>query len=110
MWRTFLTEQRDFVHGIDALDAIITRVQAPSLILADPADTLIPVATAHALHDRLPNSQLQLLAYGGHSLPRRNPQAVADAITTLTATLPHHPRRHCPPHPATGQVTSEDTQ
>jgi len=94
MWRTFLTEQRDFVHGIDALDTVITQVRAPSLILADPADTLIPVATAHALNDRLPGSQLQLVAYGGHSLPRRNPQAVADAITTFTATLPPHPRQH----------------
>jgi pimeloyl-ACP methyl ester carboxylesterase len=72
MWRTFLTEQRDFVHGIDALDTVITQVRAPSLILADPADTLIPVATAHALNDRLPGSQLQLVAYGGH--PGRQPR------------------------------------
>ncbi len=73
---------------------VITQVRAPSLILADPADTLIPVATAHALHDRLSGSQLQLVAYGGHSLPRRNPQAVADAITTFTATLPPHQQQH----------------
>jgi len=88
MWRTFLTEQRDFVHGADALDAVIDQVQAPSLILADPADTLIPVSTAYALHERLPDSQLQLIAHGGHSLHRRNPHAIARAIATFTAALP----------------------
>jgi len=88
MWRTFLTEQRDFVHGVDALDAIIDQVQAPSLILTDPADTAVPLATAEALRDRLPGAQLQLVTHGGHSLPRRNPQAVADAIATFIATLP----------------------
>jgi len=31
---------------------------------------------------------------GDRSAPRRNPKAVADAITTFTATLPPHPRQH----------------
>jgi len=65
------------------------------------------VATAHALNDRLRGSQLQLVAYGGHSLPRRNPQAVADAITTFTATLPPHPPQHGTPRPHAGRNTSK---
>ena len=91
MWRTFLTEQRDFVHGTDALEEVIDQVRCPTLILADPADTLVPVATAHALHARVPGSQLQLLTHGGHSLPRRNPTAVAHAITAFTSNLSGDP-------------------
>jgi pimeloyl-ACP methyl ester carboxylesterase len=87
MWRTFLTEQRDFVHGTDALEEVIDQVRCPTLILTDPADTLVPVATAHALHARIPGSQLQLLTHGGHSLPRRNPTVVAQAIATFVRSL-----------------------
>jgi len=57
MWRTFLTEQRDFVHGTSALEAVIDKVGVPSLVLADPADTLVPVATAYALQARLADSK-----------------------------------------------------
>lgn len=87
MWRTFLVEQRDFVYGTDALDAVVDQVRCPTLIVADPADSLVPVATAYALHDRIPGSQLRLVSHGGHSLPRTNPAAVADAVTALTSSL-----------------------
>jgi 3-oxoadipate enol-lactonase len=87
MWRTFLTEQRDFVHGVSALEDVIDEVRVPSLVLADPADTLIPVATAYALQARLPASELKLIDFGGHSLHRRNPEAVACAIAGFTAAL-----------------------
>lgn len=88
MWRTFLTEQRDLVRNLDLLEARLADVRAPSLILADPADTMIPVATAHELHRLLPGSQLRLLARGGHSLPRRVPEQVAAALAGFLADLP----------------------
>ncbi len=88
MWRTFLTEQRDFVHGVGVLEDVIDEVRVPSVVLADPADTLIPVATAYALQSRLPASELQLVTFGGHNLHRRNPEAVAGAIINFTAALP----------------------
>ncbi len=87
MWRTFLTEQRELVHKLEALNACLERVAAPAVIIADPADKMIPVATARALHDRIQHSRLELIEGGGHHLPRRNPSAVADAITRLSAAL-----------------------
>ena len=87
MWRTFLTEQRDFVHGVGVLEDVIDEVRVPSVVLADPADTLIPVATAYALQSRLPASELQLVTFGGHNLHRRNPEAPARSSTSP---------QHCP--------------
>jgi pimeloyl-ACP methyl ester carboxylesterase len=87
MWRTFLAEQRALVRNLDALVAGLPGIRAPTLILADPADTMVPVATAYALRDMLPDARLQLLRHGGHQPARRTPQAVADAIAAF-----HEPR------------------
>jgi pimeloyl-ACP methyl ester carboxylesterase len=87
MWRTFLTEQRELVQHLGELDSSLAKVEAPAVILADPADKMIPVATAHALHEQLRHSRLVLAGGGGHHLPRRNPQAVAVEISRLCAEL-----------------------
>ncbi len=80
IWRTFLTEQRDLVHHEADLDAAAARVTVPTLILADPDDDVVPIATARALHERIPGSRLQLIEDGGHSLPRTKPAEVAAAL------------------------------
>jgi pimeloyl-ACP methyl ester carboxylesterase len=87
MWRTFLTEQRELVTNVNALDARLERVDVPSVIIADPADKMVPVTTARALHASLRRSRLVLLDSGGHHLPRRNPEAIAAEITRLRAEL-----------------------
>jgi len=46
MWRTFLTEQRELVHGLGQLDACLEQISAPSIVMADPADKMIPIVTA----------------------------------------------------------------
>lgn len=85
MWRTFLTEQRALVHDLDRLVEAIPTVTAPALVLADPADTLVPISTARDLVQLLPNAHLVEVPGIGHHLPRRAPQAVADAIIQLVA-------------------------
>lgn len=87
MWRTFLTEQHDLVHTIDRLTERLGQVAAPSLVIADPVDKLIPVGTAFAIRDRLPQSQFVLAEEGGHHLPRRAPKLVAGEITRLVKSL-----------------------
>jgi pimeloyl-ACP methyl ester carboxylesterase len=87
MWRTFLAEQRELVGNLGALNARLEHVAAPAVIVTDPADKMIPVATARALHARLGHSRLVLVSGGGHQLPRRNPQAIAEQITRLGADL-----------------------
>ena len=88
MWRTFLIEQRELVHNLDRLEARLLLVKAPTLILADPADKMIPVATAYALQKGLPNARVVLIGEGGHNLPRRNPEAIASEIARFCTALP----------------------
>jgi pimeloyl-ACP methyl ester carboxylesterase len=47
------------------------------------ADTLVPVDTARRLARDLPDARLQLVQGAGHHLPRRAPDAVADAMVAF---------------------------
>ena len=57
------------------------------LILTDPEDSLVPLDTARQLAQGLPHARLQLVAGSGHHLPRRAPDAVADAIAAWLQIL-----------------------
>jgi pimeloyl-ACP methyl ester carboxylesterase len=92
MWRTFLVEQRALVTNLDALVGVIPSVRAPTLVIADPKDTMVPVETAQALHELLPVSDLHLITGGGHQLPRRNPFAVSQSIIRFLDHLPDQDR------------------
>jgi len=85
LWRTFLTEQRALLRELGELEHAIASVQAPVLLLADPRDTLVPLDTARRLARALPDARLQLIDGVGHHLPRRAPDAVADAIVAFLA-------------------------
>ena len=87
LWRTFLAEQRALVRELDELVAVIPSVQAPALLLADPKDGVVPLRTARSLAQALPNGRLRLIEGAGHHLPRRAPDAVADAITEFLAEI-----------------------
>lgn len=87
LWRTFLTEQRALVNGLSHLVSELPSIRTPTLVLADPVDTLIPIATAHALCDALPDARLELVQGAGHHLPRRASRAVAAAISHFLASL-----------------------
>ena len=85
LWRTFLTEQRALLRELGELEHAISSVQAPVLLLADPRDTLVPLDTARRLARALPDARLQLVQGAGHHLPRRAPDAVADAMAAFLA-------------------------
>ncbi|HEX6451396.1 MAG TPA: alpha/beta hydrolase [Trebonia sp.] len=87
LWRTFLLEQHALLRELDELVAIIPSVQAPTLVLADPNDKVVPLHTARRLTQDLPNGRLQLIEGAGHHLPRRAPGAVADAIAAFLAAI-----------------------
>ncbi len=85
LWRTFLTEQRALLRELGALEHAIASVRVPVLVLADPRDTIVPYETARRLVRALPDARLQLVEGAGHHLPRRAPEAVADAIVAFLA-------------------------
>ncbi len=87
MWRTFLTEQRALVHELGALTASLPGITQPVLLLADPADALIPVRATEQLGALLPDARIQLVSRTGHHLPRRGARETAAAITGFLAEL-----------------------
>ena len=87
MWRTFLTEQRELTNNLDQLESRLAGTDVPALVIADPADKMIPVQTSRVLAEQLPRSRLALVPEGGHHLPRRNPAAVADEVTRFVDSL-----------------------
>jgi pimeloyl-ACP methyl ester carboxylesterase len=87
LWRTFLIEQRALLRELHELEAAAAAIRVPVLLIADPADRVVPVKTSHRLAELLPDSRLILVEGAGHHLPRRAPQAVADAIAAFLAEI-----------------------
>lgn len=87
LWRTFLAEQRALLREIADLEAAAEAVRVPVLVIADPADRVVPVKTSHNLAALLPDSRLLLVEGAGHHLPRCAPAAVADAMTAFLASV-----------------------
>ena len=61
LWRTFLTEQRALLFELAELEAAAESVRVPVLLIADPADRVVPVKTSHRLANMLPDSRLILV-------------------------------------------------
>jgi pimeloyl-ACP methyl ester carboxylesterase len=86
-WRAFLTEQRALLSGLAELEGALPAITVPVLLLADPADQIVPIMTAQRLASELPHARLRLISDAGHHLPRRAPDAVAEAIAGFVAAL-----------------------
>ena len=87
LWRAFLTEQRALLSELADLEAALPSIGVPVLLLADPADQIVPIMTAQRLESELPDARLRLVEHAGHDLPRRAPGAVAEAITEFLAPI-----------------------
>jgi len=86
-WRAFLTEQRALLGELAELEAALPSIEVPVLLLADPADQIVPIMTAQRLASELHQARLRLISDAGHHLPRRAPGEVTEAITEFLATL-----------------------
>jgi pimeloyl-ACP methyl ester carboxylesterase len=87
LWRAFLTEQRALLSELADLETALPSIGVPVLLLADPADQIVPIMTAHRLASELPDARLRLIEHAGHHLPRRAPGAVAEAIAGFLAAI-----------------------
>jgi uncharacterized membrane protein YbhN (UPF0104 family)/pimeloyl-ACP methyl ester carboxylesterase len=86
-WRAFLTEQRALLSELAELEGALPSIGVPVLLLADPADQIVPIMTAQRLVSELPDVRLRLVSDAGHHLPRRAPGAVVEAIAEFMASL-----------------------
>jgi pimeloyl-ACP methyl ester carboxylesterase len=83
LWRSFLTEQRALRPGVARLTQLLPVVAAPTVVLADTDDPMVPVRTARELARLLPDARLELSSGAGHHLLRRRPGVVAAALAAL---------------------------
>ena len=91
LWRSFLIEQRALVRELDSISAALADVRQPVLLLADPADTLVPVLTTYQLAAALPDARIEFLQRIGHHLPRRGAAQTAAKIVEFLAVLDSRP-------------------
>lgn len=99
LWRTFLTEQRALVREADELAGLAPRICVPTLLLADPQDTVVPFRTAKTLAGLLPDAVLHPVEGAGHHLPLRAADRVAGEIVDFLGSLDGRPaatRRNAP--------------
>ena len=52
LWRAFLTEQRALLSELAELEAALPSIGVPVLLLADPADPIVPIMTAQPAGQR----------------------------------------------------------
>ncbi len=60
--------------------ALLARISAPTHIVHGAADPLVPVASAHDLNAKIPNSTIEVVEGMGHDLPEALWPRLADAI------------------------------
>jgi pimeloyl-ACP methyl ester carboxylesterase len=87
LWRTFLAEQKALVREAGTFTALAASVRIPALIVADPRDPLVPMRTAVALSQALPDARLRRIDRAGHHLPLRAPEEVAGEIVAFLESL-----------------------
>ncbi|MDQ3147791.1 MAG: alpha/beta fold hydrolase [Actinomycetota bacterium] len=94
---TDVRAQRAFVHTIRAvIDPAGQRVSArdrlylaeavPTLIAWGDRDQIIPVAHAHAAHDLIPGSRLEIFEGAGHFVPLEQPDRFVEVLEDFLAT------------------------
>jgi pimeloyl-ACP methyl ester carboxylesterase len=108
VWATYtrLTDaraQRAFVHTIRAVidvngqrvsarDRLYLSAAVPTMIVWGDRDGVIPVEHAHAAHELMPGSRLEIVERAGHFLPVERPEVLArllrDFIETTEAACP----------------------
>ena len=68
-------------------DEALARTDTPSLVIGGELDRLLPPALSRRIADRLPNSELHILAGAGHQLMLERPDEVAELIDRFVKDL-----------------------
>lgn len=88
--QNFALEKRMFKQlAADSVEARVTGLATPTLIVWGEQDRAIHVATAGVLHKLMPNSQVVLMPGIGHLPMIERPQQSAEDYLRFRAALPH---------------------
>jgi pimeloyl-ACP methyl ester carboxylesterase len=84
---------------VSAMDRLHLAAQLPTLIVWGKNDTIIPVSHAHAAHEAIPGSRLEIIDDCGHFPHVEDPERFLDVLLEfLEATEPSHTGARGPQH------------
>ncbi len=73
-------------QSVSAADRLYLAAEVPTMIVWGERDSIIPVAHAHAAHDAIPGSRLEIIEGAGHFPQVETPVRFADLVTDFVAT------------------------
>lgn len=79
-YRWQLAASADMATPEASFEALLGKINAPTMILFGEADRIVPPANARLLADRIPNSRVVLLPNLGHLFPLEDPEATVSAL------------------------------
>lgn len=78
--RSFSIEQRALVRETVGLEAALSSIEVPTVVVAGTRDLVVGVAAARALAEAIPGAELSVVAGVGHLLPVEAPDRLADLV------------------------------
>jgi pimeloyl-ACP methyl ester carboxylesterase len=83
-WRSFVVEQRALIAELPALTAALGRVTTPAAVVIGELDRVVRPAAQESLAARLAAARAVRIADVGHLVPVQRPEAVAEAVESLS--------------------------
>ena len=78
---------------VNAMDRLYLASHLPTLIVWGDRDDIIPVSHAHAAHEEIPGSRLEILDDVGHFPHAEAPERFLEVLGDFLATTPAGPTR-----------------
>lgn len=80
IWRSFIVEQRALVREIGDVEAALSAVRVPTVVISGTWDVVVPASVAASVAAAVSGAELVSVARTGHFIPRDAPQTVAAAV------------------------------
>ena len=86
--RAIVEDEADFGLSAEGVSSRFGEIRAPTVIVTGDVDHLVkPEVHSFPLHKAIPHSRLVVLPGTGHMLPQTRPEAVLEAIETLSTPV-----------------------
>ncbi len=80
-WRSFIVEQRALVKETPHLEAALSGLSVPTVVVAGTRDRVVPVSASRGLAESIPGAELIVLARAGHLVPIEMPGELASVVS-----------------------------
>jgi haloalkane dehalogenase len=83
VWRSFVVEQRAFLRETGELEAGLSRITTPTVVVSGDRDAMVPPASSVELAATIPYARLVRIPGAGHFLPFEVPDDIAALIAEV---------------------------